>query len=324
MDLHSWTSRLREATSVSLPFKGLDEMAAEDDYVHSEGLNVKRSDDPDAGNGNMMQRQEEDECDNEPSSTFSNSGRQKPLHASEESHGSRSGSSRFSRPTTAERTKVAEPNYGFHRSNSTGNPAFGVLEMEAFDSSEHSAESEPTERSRQKHRFMEELDNRLSKTNVPMKSTVTASLSSSGSRRNNKSSSEQKSPGGWLFRLGGRDAKAQYGSPTPDAKDDNDGNDSKENLPPLSRQRIHQKNNSSKPEHAYSVVASSGMLDADDLLALEQMRHLNESQQSEGTMVRFKEIIQAHPRESFIVFTLGLSIGMYFYLRHVSNEDDVK
>ena len=301
MDLGAWGNRLREATE-ALPFKGLDEMAAEDDYVHSDGLNVTRQEERNENEKGM-----ESSLWHKQSCSADNGEPHRPLHTM---------ASMTESSAVSLSESIADEGAGVGQkrdSRGRGFSGLGVLEME---SSEHvDEESEYREGSRSKHRFMEDLDSRLARKNPPTKSTVTATLSSSNGKDANSSNHRS---GIWIFGM--KNMGRRETTPQPHIEDAQDDGDS---LPPLSRQRMFPKNQSKSESQTYEVVASSGMLDADDLLALEQIRHLNESQNSETTVVQIKEIIQGHPRECFIAFTLCLSTGVYFYLRSVSNEDDV-
>ena len=335
MDLGSWTNRFKEATG-ALPFKGLDEMAAEDDYVHSEGLNVKRQDDNEV-ELEMPHNSVTDFAVRDQQSSCSNSEQQRPLHtALEESHEQNSWasipgghlgfSSSFAPSSNKENNDEMNAEYdssinSFDRQESIGNRSTGVLEMEVSESAADPVER-PFTRSKQKHRFMEDLDNRLSRANISGKSTVTATLSSNSiSSNKNDDNISNRGAGSWLLGLG---RAASRDSTLPDDNEDNEQSNPNASVPPLSRQRISPKApGKSDPSHHYSVVTSKGMLDADELLALEQIRHLNETQQSDTAFFRLKEMVQGHPRESFIVFTLFLSIAVYFFIRNISNEDDV-
>jgi len=310
--------------------KGLDEMAAADEYVHSDGLNVKRVDDDD-------HEHEMVPLTNDTSSAFESGvgGYQDEAHAP------------LHQPTILSPTtiQIATPETPIRPAVERSKPTMAphVLEIEtAPESPDHldnSGEEEndlsfrPPRSNRskssgnRKHRFLEELDQRVSKENLPtmspttftvMTPSVRASLSSSSNSTTNGTNASNWSVFGGLMK-NSIEGNAESQEPR-EGKGDNAEQEG--NLPPLSRQRLYKSissTNGRKGDDLNNVakVSSMGMLDADDLLALEQIKI--ESQQETS----WAEIVQQHPRESFIALTMVLSVTVYFWMRKFSKEDDI-
>lgn len=332
MDFSSWTNRLREATG-SLPFKGLDEMAAEDDYVHSESLNVKRSTTTSPTNQNFVN---EENC-----VTLSNDmeSQRLPLHASSDvglDHHKHRITRHHSLPVTIDDMLNQDEDDPVHSAmwmektknrmegpNEMVSGSMGVLEMEESDSYENMDSNASSSSGKSKHRFMEDLDTRLSKTNVPSRSSSVKVMISTTT---NTTPHENGGSRNWLFSLVGEAKDRSIPESNGKTTTNPTTTTTTSALPPLSRARIKATKSSStdeRKEQSYTVVTSTNMLDADDLMALEQMKQLNEKQSySENIVHTIKEMIQTHPREAFIVFTLVVATIVYFYLRRVSSEED--
>ena len=292
--------------------KGLDELAQEDDYVNSDGLNVQRydSDDDEQETTSLVQA---------PVSSMHS-----PLHNQEEPyHGSG-----LEQPS--QMLSVAQG----HEALPVRKPQ-GVLEIEMSESSDHEdalSSSTPNNyhnhsnsiNGSKKHRFMQDLDDRLAKEEPPQLPSaiplrnVRVSLSSSSTP-----SSMNNNPVRKLASIFGFQKPPNASSNVDQSSSNSDHHDEESNgsaLPPLSKERLRPKrSNSSYPSQHIDKVSSNNMLNADDLLALQQMKQLTDAQNE----FDLRQFLQTHSRESFIALTLLLSVAVYFFGRRFSVEDDI-
>ena len=293
--------------------KGLDELAQEDDYVNSDGLNVQRydSDDDEQETTSLVQA---------PVSSMHS-----PLHSQEEPYCDSS----IEQPS--QMLSVAQG----HEALPVRKPQ-GVLEIEMSESSDHEdallSSSTPNNyhnnsnsiNGSKKHRFMQDLDDRLAKEEPPQLPSaiplrnVLVSLSSSSTP-----SSMNNNPVRKLASIFGFQKPPNASSNVDQSSSNSDHHDEESNgsaLPPLSKERLRPKrSNSSYPSQHIDKVSSNNMLNADDLLALQQMKQLTDAQNE----FDIRQFLQTHSRESFIALTLLLSVAVYFFGRRFSVEDDI-
>ena len=120
----------------------------------------------------------------------------------------------------------------------------------------------------------------------------------------NNGAPHESSIRGWLF---GRESRATAKNAT-------------ERIGPLSRPRY--KGTEQKPEEEYyETRASSGILADDELRALNQLKETGRSRNTVYGM--FCYLIEQHRRESFILFTLIISLVVYFLSKTFSLDVDV-
>ena len=171
---------------------------------------------------------------------------------------------------------------------------------------------------------MQDLDDRLAKEEPPQLPSaiplrnVRVSLSSSSTP-----SSMNNNPVRKLASIFGFQKPPNTSTNTDQSSSNADDHDEESNgsaLPPLSKERLRPKrSNSSYPSQHIDKVSSNNMLNADDLLALQQMKQLTDAQNE----FDIRQFLQTHSRESFIALTLLLSVAVYFFGRRFSVEDDI-
>jgi hypothetical protein len=206
------------------------------------------------------------------------------------------------------------------------------LEME-MEEDEEELESPPQPK-KNKSRFLEDLNDRISKplANIIMIGADDSSVTDS----EKENSSSSGGGGGSSSRLWSLIRSATGAGATP-----TQNNKSAVKKPPLARfSNVKSSSFSVNDNHVNKVSSSNIMLNDAEMQALAQFKNNNQSNNnstldsssspplSGGGIVgritkQIYQVIQNHPRESFIVLTMILGAGAYFYSQGVSAEDDV-
>lgn len=345
MNFERLKSKLKDSASkaaeAAKSFKGFDDMAANDDYIHTEGLNVKRKNRTDAleltANSSSATHEEEEEEKALSLSLSSRSGVPYSTPPPRQSTPRQSSVPLLTIVKTALSDHSRNPRHGhpsdeeddgeeslYNNTRTSNNNHF--LDMESIENGGEVTDDEDDpilqrmqpqgKRKGRKNvnRFMEDLEQRVSATlredesnsqpeNVPLITTSTTSTT--------KGTDEQ--PKGWLgwpLRL----------------RTDNTENVAASAVAPLAkpkreRHNYKQATSTAEPE-TFEVVTSTAMLDDADMQELAQLQQRQQQQQS--TLIeKIWMFYQAHPRECFIGFTLLLGAMAYFHSRRETVEDDV-
>jgi hypothetical protein len=323
----------------NLAMTGFDEMAATDAYVQSEGFNVAvaRSD-PRVGVSTSFQNQLDLHDDTSTLSTHSSAWFREAARNQRGGPPPLPRSSSYPLPHDVVPLKVSVPErqssmpngkqedsnsvlssdneHGESSDEDDDDPIMSMIrkkhvsqqaQLADGDDDDESSFSErhlPTDQRRKKtHRFMEDLESRMAMPEeqfppVSFSGTSTASITSSGTGDGPMLVS-------WLSAVVGRNARQKNAATTaPLARN-------KRRLP-----QQHQSDNDGLGD--VEVVSSTAMLGDAEMLELAQFR-----QQSTkcGSLRVTIEILQRHPRELFIIFTLLLGSFAYFYSSNRSLED---
>lgn len=288
------------------PRKAFEEMAAEDEYIHSDSLNVKRP------------------VDAEQEMALLSSSKMDNFFSFQQKHYEDKGFSDSRGP-------IHEDEFEVNNSNN----ALQLLEIEASESEDpilsldensnrsmNSVKGNRSKNTTRKHRFLEDLDQRIAKDNNAPASLATSltSLSDSDNEKNRSTWGILSNTA--LGTIISSSTSSSASSPKPSEVEDYESANPKA-LPPLSRQRLQFNKSSSKSPsdtlENVTKVTSTAMLNADELLALEQMKHATSS----GHETKWADLFQKHPREAFVLFILLLSAVLYFHSRRFSQEDDL-
>lgn len=296
-------SHAKTLAEAAKQFQSFDEMAEQDDYIHSDGLNV--SSNTKSTNNN----------DSTPS-------RNPPARSTSELLDS------LISPITLQQQIIDEPhrrpsgNDFINSSHAEHHESSDSLDFQEKDpildtlNSKHAFEKKsndlsPTSVERKTvNRFMDELEERLAKPDVEQGQSRTLST-----KANETSSiANNNDTWGWIKGAAASKMNELMRRPSPDRKD---------TLPfrsPLSRTltSVHD-TASSTPEEEFHIVESSAILAEEDQAELDRIRL-----GAQGDSLTFVlNIVKQHPQFSFIGFTLVLGSAMYFYSRYRGAEDDV-
>ena len=293
-------SHAKTLAEAAKQFQSFDEMAEQDDYIHSDGLNVS--------NTNITMNNN----DSTPS-------RGPPTRTTSELLDS------LISPITLQQQTVDEP----HRrpSSNDSNSSHAEHRHESSDSLDYreedpmldtlnskrtlkkkSSDLMPTSNERKAaNRFMDDLEELMAKPNVEQGQSQTTT---------NESSSITNNSDNWGWVKGAATSKMNelMGRPSFDRE---------ETLPfrsPLSRTASSVRaTESTTPEEEFHIVQSSAILGEEDQAELDRIRL-----GAQGDSLTFVlNIVKQHPQFAFIGFTLVLGSAMYFYSRYRGAEDDV-
>jgi hypothetical protein len=353
MNFDSLTNKLKDSASkaatAARSFKGFDEMAAKDEYIHSESLNVKRKDKKSRDQSLELvsatkQHAQDDNTDMSFSSQHSNaslrvvnshhhstSPSSPPLKhrppvpllsvvqaaLSHSSH-SKKLPSRIENPSDEEEESSLYKSHFLEMEDDEGDgetddddehdPILSRIRQETTDHSRSSNDSHKRRtKSKQKknaNRFMDDLENRISipesshnsdfEEDVPLMAAAT--------------SNEQAGTMGWMsWALQPKQTAPQQ----------------QQSQAPWSRPKKRGEKQQ-EAEEDFQVVKSSGaVLNQDEMQELAQLKQQQQQQNHRSMLGMWNFLIQEHPRESFIVFTLLLAAFAYFHSRRETVEDDV-
>ena len=284
-----------KAADAARNFKGFDDMAANDEYIHTDGLNVKRK--------------------NNASSSVE-------LTVSTGAEGVQKVNVSLTEPDALRRPRPPQQSLKTrhsHQSDGEGQE----LELGSRHSEEdlHMTDDEDDpilnrmrttgkqRRGKKKNtnRFMEDLEQRIS---TPRDEEE--GQSDGGDPENSPLLSPEQSPPpprGWMAVWPLRSRTSN----TPDQPQHKP-------IAPLAKQKskriLTNPQEEGESQEQFEVKASTGVLDAADMRELEQLRQ-------PSALARAWNFYQDHPRECFIGFTLLLGAFAYFHSRRETVEDDV-
>jgi hypothetical protein len=270
---------------------GLDEMAAEDEYVQSEGYN-----------GTRKLSKKQSNCDDLSSTRSTHSTYHQSLdHRKQELVGDRPSSSRAGSSQPLKRpedqTYLLSSSSDDEDEDAENDPILSILRKEK-STSEHRGSKR-----KDAHRFMDDLESRIS---MPMEPDMPPVPSYSYSSTNSPPSIAEGAIGisAWLST-----AATTIGIPTqkkvltmPAMA-----------LAPLSRQKPRP----TTGENQVELVSSTAMLGESELQQLEQLRSL-ERQSAQGPIRQlYDRLLVQHRREMLIVLTLVLCAYVYFHAARI-------
>ena len=341
MNFGELTSKLRaKASSAAVAarsFQGFDTMAANDEYIHSDSLNVKRKGpvlkatasplSPASQHSVPADAPQEFKQDTPSSSqhsvrdaSFRQQSGNSLLEASSQPSDHHSPGlpllsvvqttlsqhTRSHVSASSDEEEVASLlSKSFHTGDESDNeeeddPILNMLRDESMSSSKTS--SRPKKNT---NRFLEDLENRMAR---PQESAPESTQFLPPKETNQDS----KPSGLWLsvLRNGALQASSKSSTTTP------------QTVAPWSKPRKQRKQQQPQEEEMepFEIVASDAMLGQDEL---EELAQLKQAERTPGITRLLWRLVWEHPRESFILFTLLLGAFSYFYSRREVVEDDV-
>jgi len=179
--------------------------------------------------------------------------------------------------------------------------------------------TEWSERKRNMHRFMDDLEERVARPDEPvvLPTPISASSPIDGDGNAHNRGENITTPASWLWKsLSAAKSNLQQqsnGKNRPETKP----------APLLSREKQRKARQQQAPENFDVVVSSSAAVLADD--ELRQLQELQSSSRSSTSIAgKLLALSREHPREAFIVLTLVLCVVAYFYSRGAYVEEDVR
>jgi len=171
-------------------------------------------------------------------------------------------------------------------------------------------------------RFMDDLDDRISRPNPPSATASVASLDSTltdGTENRNIIQEPAKTVTtaavSWIRGIANRSQN----------RNDTSGKSQSPKIrspPPLARQK--RKPAGGMQDESFDVVVSSAVLADDELRQLQELKQSSQLATTQTNLIcRLFGLIRQHPREAFIVLTLILGILAYLYSQAMSTEDNV-
>ena len=333
MSFESFRAKVRasalKAAEAAMSVSSLDQMAADDEYIHSEGLKVSKSKDKKTATAS----QQLNELLPLPSTEQVQHAQQlqpfpaKPPITSQSSlHVADAVRDRQRRPTQPKKYDDDEGSDDddddlimsmIRRTPATVEPRPNKTKLKQGPPNPGPVHVEHIPRKKNPNRFMSDLDDRLSKVEEARpEATIPKQQTSSAP------SAEQKNSWNLLQSAVTTSSIGQFLSQklaVPIAATDEER---KRMKGPLVSRRDHGADKDDhEEEDPFLVVVSSSVLGADEAAELERMRLA--TQQSTGPCAMVWQTIRQNPHHAFIVFTLLLGSAAYFYSRHRGSEDDV-
>jgi len=283
-------SHAKTLAEAAKQFQSFDDMAAQDDYIHSDSLNVKATTTT-AVSESPTQRTSE-LLDSLISPISMN-----PHQDHAEPH-QRSSNASFDHAS----------DHASHYDEEEGGSHDPILDTIRYKTplKKKSSDVMPEER-KAASRFMDDLNDRLSKPNVDVEQGLPKTTTAASESPTNLII-ETNNRWGWMKGAATSKMKDFMGK-------------SEETIPfrsPLSRTTSSVVSETPKEEE-FHVVQSSAILGEEDQAELDRIRLGAQG----DTLTFILNIVKQHPQFAFIAFTLVLASAMYFYSRHEGAEDDV-
>jgi hypothetical protein len=312
MNFGQFTSKLKasaaSAADAARSFQGLDAMAANDAYIHSESLNVRgrsQSNISPADNSALSSHRRTatsasmDNCPRETGesevSTYS-----RPSTQSVQSkflpHDGQQASllsvvqETLSHHSRSDRHEASDSALGASDEDDESEDDDPILSLIRSETHSSSSKQSLDQKSPGTRRFLDDLEKRIS---VPIETLP------------HQAYKNESASAGWLSSLR-LNTSTSTASPLVAA--------------PWSRSRAP-KTQQREDQEIFEVVTATAMLGSDEMNELAQLKQKSATNPSVPTLVWF--LIKEHPRESFIVFTLLLGAFAYFRTRGDALEDNV-
>lgn len=289
-------------TEAAKQFHSFDDMAAEDEYIHSDSLNVKKKSTTDTATRRtsdvldsliILKQETPLRCANEILDSLISMDESKEPHR---------------RPSDSERLNKTSYDFsGLYQEDSNGGDS--IIEKGRSKKEDHqpkeknsdigSSSQESGSTTKSTSRFMDDLEHRLSKPNIDMESGLPEPVE--------PSKAVDDSRWGWI-----KDAAKSRMNELIGRKADEERVSFRS---PLSRTVIRPE---PTREEEFNVVQSSSVFRAEDQAELDRIRL-----GAQGDHLTYAlNVLKQHPQFAFIAFTLVLGSAVYFYSRH-RTEDDV-
>ena len=296
-------SHAKTLAEAAKQFQSFDDMAAQDEYIHSDSLNVKNKTNTPASSVTPTRRTTE--LLDSLISPISMPAPQESAHV--EPHLRSSGGTRANSydSSSAGRNDQQERH---EEEESDHDPVLDTIQPKpSLKKKSSDIMPPPSEERKNTNRFMDDLNDRLAKPNVDVEQglaqTATADTSANAIENDNR----------WGWRIG---------AATSQMKELMGRSHSSTDYVPFRSPLSRTTNSISEPslkDEDYNVVESSAILGADDQAELDRIRLATQS----DPVTLLLNIVKQHPQFAFILFTLVLGSAMYFYSRHQGAEDDV-
>jgi hypothetical protein len=332
MNFESFRAKVRasalKAAEAAMSVSSLDQMAADDEYIHSEGLKVSKS----KNKKTATASQQLNELIPLPSTEHVQRAQQlqpfpakPPIKSQSSLHVADAMKDRQRRPTQTEKHDDDDGSDDddddlimsmIRRTPATVEPRPSKTKLKQVPPNPGPVQAEHIPTKKNPNRFMSDLDDRLSKVEEARPEATIAKQQTSSAP-----SSERNS---WnlLQSAVATSSMGQFLSQklvVPIAATDEERKPMKGPL--VSRRDHGAGKDNHEEEDPFQVVVSSSVLGADEAAELERMRLA--TQQSTGPCAMVWHTIRQNPHHAFIVFTLLLGSAAYFYSRHRGSEDDV-
>ena len=342
MSFESFRAQVRasalKAAEAAMSVSSLDQMAAADDYIHSEGLKVSTNKKKKTATASQqlnelipVHHSTEEQVQHAQLQPFP---AKPPIKSQSSLHDAYSAKDKHRRPTETkkyveeyeeEKEDESDDEDGddmimsmIRRTKATAEPRPKKTILKQVPPNPGPVQVEQIPSKKNPNRFMSDLDDRLSKVadarpdvTIPKQQTSSAPPTERNSWNLFHSAVATSSMGQYLSQkltipIGATDEerKPMKKRPLVSRRDHGTGKDDHDDEEDL----IH-------------VVVSSSVLGADEAAELERMRLA--TQQSTGPCAMVWQTIRQNPHHAFIVFTLLLGSAAYFYSRHRGSEDDV-
>ncbi|GKY92439.1 hypothetical protein MPSEU_000214400 [Mayamaea pseudoterrestris] len=300
MNLADITKRMQQqAEKVAVAaknFKGLsfDDMAAQDDYIHSDSLNVKRK----------QHGQSQAKFLREPAkgskwsfpvlvTDVASSVRQ---HAIDYIPSGRDSNTSAPVLPFAEDAMIKSSNHELSRyDEEEGLTTGAICGQESDDGDLDLQHTSGRSKTKKRNRFMDDLEDRMSKENTPLPVMVSGESMDLLQAQRIDAGGSAKS---WIFDLMGRRLPQHVTSAE---------------MAPLARKKRNDKR--VEQDDNINVVVSSSILQADELAELNSLKSA-----SPGWLQVVAMLMQEHPRETFILLTLVLCMFAYLHGRLIADD----
>lgn len=295
-------SHAKTLAEAAKQFQSFDEMAEQDDYIHSDSLNVSTT----TSVSESPARKTSELLDSliSPISTLQSDSNphRRPPNGSIGSSSQNDSSDPLQQETDDSHDPILET-LGTQHS----------LKRKSSDLVSTSAPpSEPEEQRKSANRFLDDLNERLAKPNVDVEHGLPQT--SNEDSKSTSTSSDTDSRLGWMKGVLATTKLKDFMG-----KSENSTTASSFRSP-LSRttSNVAPSKTTSKEEE-YNIVQSSALLGEEDQAELDRIRL-----GTQGDSLTFLlNVIKQNPQFAFLAFTLVLATFMYFYSRHQGAEDDV-
>jgi hypothetical protein len=301
-------TRALALTEAAKKFQNFDDMAAEDEYVHSDSLNVKKRSTTDTSrkartsdvlNSIVINKQPPSRRTSDILDSLIT------LDESKEPRQRTSSDSDSERLNTTTRSNDSSVNGREDNGNNLARSKKEDSRLEKKTSDLVSSSQESGSARKSANRFMDDLESRLSKPIIDVESGLPEPVDASKSDNDNR--------WGWIKNAAKIRVNEYMGQTAAD----------EERVPfrsPLSRTASKVLEPTKKDEEfEVGVVESSSVLQAEEQAELDRLRDGAQG----DPLTLMLNIVKQHPQFAFIAFTLSLGSAVYFYSRHRTQDDVV-